>query len=132
MIDMGTYIELDEESSALLDKYCNEQIRPAKPGPLLSRIVRPWYSIMAKSWLKNPSLIPKLEPIRDDKTHAIGMNKDHAKMFRDVLQLVNKRLEMEIGEVELASWLTKGFIKTYRIAEKEKGYRMKFGKIHRV
>ena len=129
---MGTYIELDEESSSLLDKFCNERIRPTLPGPFLSRIIRPWYARAAKEWIKDKSLIPELESIEGKHTHAIAINKDHATMFRDVLKIVNERCGTNIGEVELISWLTRIFIKMYRIKEKTEGYTMKYGHVARV
>ena len=132
MINMGTYIELDEDSSALLEKYCNEAIRPAKPGPVLSRIIRPWYARAAKEWVKNKGLIPDLEPIGEKRTHAVSINSDHANMFRGVLNTVNERTGSNIGEVELVSWLTRMFIKMHRIRERAEGYKLRMGNIKKV
>ena len=129
---MGTYIELDDESSALLDKFCNESIRPTQIGPMVSRIIRPWYARAAKEWIKNKDYIPDLPPIGEGKTHAVEINKDHASMFREVLKIVNMRCDSNVGEVELISWLTKMFIKAYRIKEKTEGYKIKHGRTARV
>ena len=129
---MGTEIEIESETLSLLDKYCNPKIRPARLGAILSVIISQWYARAAKAWTEKPELIPHLEKIPESRKQKVMTTTTHGKAFKKTLEAFNKKMNTNIGEAELVTWLTKTYIKAFRIKQKTKGYKFVMGGIKRV
>jgi len=123
---MGTQIEIDENSFALLDKYCNELVRPAVMGAVLGRVLEAWYAQAAKEWAKDRNLIPKLPKVPEGITQGVDINSEDARIFLTTLKKLNEKTGLEINPASLASWLVGLFIKMYDIKKKSK-YKIKMG-----
>ena len=124
---MSINIELEEESFVILDKYCNESIRPAQIGAVLSRIIEAWYARAAMEWAKNPKYIPNLSIIPENKTNSVPISDHQSQMFQKTIRALNDKLNIEIDPCSLASWLTRMFIKAYDLKTKSE-LKRKFGK----
>jgi len=122
-------IHIEEEAVSLLEKYC--KYRPGKPQYIVESALRPWYALGAKMWLKYPNAVPLLPKVPESKTTGISIAKDHAKSFLGTLDKLNKKLNLEINPVCLASWLVKIYCKGW-ITKMTKDYKHDFGKFKRT
>ena len=119
-------IGIHEETRNLLDTYC--KLRPSTPENIFDRVLRGWYSTAARMWAKNPNLIPKLEKVDENKITKLNIDHTHAKAYLKTLDQLNKKLNINLCPVALATWLTNIFIKTYNLKEMSK-YKESFGKM---
>ena len=123
---MSYEIEIGEDEVEMLDKYCNEYVRPAHIGAMLGRIVEAWYARAAKLWSKSPELIPKLQKL--NKTQMIEINSDDGRQYIRTISALEKKLDIQINPAELTSWLVRMFEKTYRLKNMSK-YKIDMGRI---
>ena len=122
---------MHEEALELLDKYCNENIRPANLPAIVSRIIEQWTQMAAKEWRNRPNLIPKLTPTPQKKTMKVKVNDVHAKAYIRTINQLNEEHNMKLDTATLTTWLVEMFAKTFDIKRKTKDYKIQFGKVVR-
>ena len=113
-------IEISQTAHTILDKYCNNKVRPARMPLVIERILEPFYCIVVKQWNIHPNMIQKLAPTPEKEKMKVNIHSGKALEFLTAIDKINIKFEKDIDPCAVASWLIEMFAKATKMEELSK------------